>query len=80
MSVFTLGIITPLVWRHKLLLLFSGLLMDLFLKYVPSFGTRILFVYSAVFSLIAFIPMFFVKHGESVHLDGEKVELHIEAD
>jgi len=64
-------IITPIL---------SGLLMDLFLKYVPSFGTRILFVYSAVFSLIAFIPMFFVKHGESVHLDGEKVELHIEAD
>jgi len=58
----------------------SGLLMDLFITYVPSFGTRILFVYSTVFSLLAFIPMFFVKHGEAKLLDGEKIELHIEAD
>lgn len=58
----------------------SGLLMDLFIAYVPSFGSKILFVYSTIFSIAAFIPMFFVKHGEPKRLDGEKVELHIEAD
>jgi MFS family permease len=58
----------------------SGLLMDLFIQYVPTFGTRILFVYSAVFSVLAFIPMFFVKHGEPKLLEGEKVELHIDND
>lgn len=58
----------------------SGLLMDLFIAYVPSFGSKILFVYSTVFSALAFIPMFFVKHGEPKRLEGEKVELHIEAD
>ncbi len=58
----------------------SGLLMDLFVKYVPSFGTKVLFVYSAFFSILAFVPMFFVKHGEPKIGDGEKVELHIEAD
>lgn len=58
----------------------SGLLMDLFIAYVPSFGSKILFVYATVFSIAAFVPMFFVKHGEPKLLEGEKVELHIEAD
>lgn len=58
----------------------SGELMDLFALHVPSVAYSVLFIYSAVFSLLAFIPMFFVKHGEPKRMDGEKVELHIEAD
>lgn len=38
----------------------SGALMDI-TKYYPS-----LFIYSAIFTGLAFIPMFFVKHGEPV--------------
>lgn len=38
----------------------SGYIMDL-TQYYPS-----LFIYSAVFLALAFIPMFFVKHGEPV--------------
>lgn len=41
----------------------SGALMDL-TKYYPS-----LFIYSAFFLALAFIPMFFVKHGEPVKAD-----------
>lgn len=33
-------------------------------KYYPS-----LFIYSAIFMGLAFIPMFFVKHGEPVHTE-----------
>ena len=35
----------------------SGLFMD-------ALGTRVLFYYCLLFALLAFIPMFFVKHGE----------------
>lgn len=45
--------------------IFSGILMD-------ALGLDILFVYSAIFVALAFIPMFFVKHGEPVKID--KVE------
>ena len=41
----------------------SGALMDI-TKYYPS-----LFIYSAIFMGLAFIPMFFVKHGEPVHTE-----------
>ena len=37
---------------------FSGLLMD-------EFGMTILFPYAAVFAGLAFVTMFFVKHGDA---------------
>lgn len=46
----------------------SGILMDVF-------GYASLFVYSAFFMALAFIPMFFVKHGEPV--DIAKIEEHV---
>lgn len=58
----------------------SGLLMDLFVIIAPNIGYSILFIYSAVFAAMAIIPMLFVKHGEPVRLEGEKVELHIDVD
>ncbi|MFA7449585.1 MAG: MFS transporter, partial [Bacilli bacterium] len=47
----------------------SGKIMDLL-------GYSSLFVYSAIFLGLAFIPMFFVKHGEPVHTEAipEKTE------
>lgn len=49
----TAQIITPIL---------SGIIMD-------SFGLDKLFIYSAVFSALAFIPMLFVKYGEPKKLD-----------
>lgn len=47
-------IITPIL---------SGAIMD-FTEYYPS-----LFIYSAAFMVLAFIPMWFVKHGEPVNIE-----------
>lgn len=58
----------------------SGLLMDLFAEKVPNIAYSVLFIYAAVFAALAFIPMFFVIHGEPHRLEGEKVELHIDVD
>ncbi|HZJ89322.1 MAG TPA: MFS transporter [Bacilli bacterium] len=46
----------------------SGILMDV-TKWMPS-----LFVYSTFFAALAFIPMFFVKHGEPVRLEKEETD------
>jgi len=40
--------------------MFSGYLMDL-----PGLGMTVLFPYAAVFVALAFVTMYFVKHGDS---------------
>ncbi|MGI6713740.1 MAG: MFS transporter [Bacilli bacterium] len=49
----------------------SGLFMD-------QFGTNVLFYYCLFFTLLAFIPMFFVRHGEPKRLEDVKGIIEVE--
>lgn len=55
-------ILTPII---------SGLFMD-------AFGTKVIFYYCLVFTFLAFIPMFFVKHGEPKRFEDVKDQVDVE--